>query len=75
MSYMPEPNAVSIRLTPTEVRMCNQVIQVYSKSYVYYRSRMPEIISDFKIREFRMYEHHSHAWLDSLLDAVAEFNH
>jgi hypothetical protein len=53
--------------------MCNDLIQVYTKDYVYFRTQQPMINAEFARREFLEMQGHGHVWLDRLLDAVVKF--
>jgi len=68
-----EPRLVTMRLLPKEVRFLNDTVQVYARDYLFFRSERPEINSDFSRHEHRQYERHHSVWLDSLIDAVTQF--
>ena len=72
-SYWTNPNNVTIRLSQAEVRICNEISQIYTRDYVYYRSQRPEIIPAFQRREFLQLQYHQHKWLDGLLTTVTNF--
>lgn len=72
-SYWTNPNNVTIRLSQAEVECCNEISQIYTRDFVYYRSQRPKIIPAFQRREFLHFEYHQHKWLDALFTAVAKF--
>jgi hypothetical protein len=72
-SYWTNPNNVTIRLSQAEVELCNEISQVYTQDYVYYRGQRPKIIPAFERREFLHFEYHQHKWFDALFAAVANF--
>lgn len=71
--YRAEPAICTIGLTCEEVELVNKVTQIYSRSYIFFRRQMPDLIKEFTAREFRTVSHHSFEWLDSLMNAVAAF--
>lgn len=73
ISYFLSPNTVAVRLTAEEVDRCNEIVQIYTKNYVYYRSVRPNVIPAFEERRFLQLEYHNHPWLDNLLDETSRF--
>jgi len=72
-SYWTNPNNVTIRLSQAEVRICNEISQIYTKDFIYYRSQRPKVIPEFQCREFLQFPYHQHKWLDALFASVAKF--
>lgn len=73
ISYSSNFNTVTVRLSAKEVDKCNEITQVYTRDYIYFRYRPPRVISAFSERSFLMFEYHKHQWLDNLLDAACGF--
>lgn len=55
MAYRPKPKVISAEVSPKDVKLLNDTTQIYSKDYIFYRTTAPEIHSDFKLREHRMF--------------------
>lgn len=55
LAFDVEPRLSTFVLTDQEVRIFNDAVQVYSKDAIFYRDDKPELIDDFKGREFRRY--------------------
>jgi hypothetical protein len=73
ISYYSKPNTITVRLATEEVDMCNEITQIYTKDYVYYRNVRPKIVPEFSKRSFLELEYHRHPWLDNLLDEICRF--
>ena len=73
LAYRTHPNAVTVVLTSKEVVRCNEITQVYSKDYVYFRQQRPVLTPQFQSRQFLEYQYHQHPWLDELLKTAANF--
>lgn len=71
--YFTPPDAVITFLSASDVRKCNEIVQVYSKDYVYFREKRPALIPQFAVRQFLECTYHQHPWLDELLGIVASF--
>lgn len=71
--YFTQPVAVKTFLSASDVRKCNEIAQVYSKDYVYFRAKRPALTPQFQARQFLEYTYHQHEWFDDLLRAVAGF--
>ena len=71
--YMTHPEIVTLRLHANEVDICNEITQVYSKDYVYFRDQMPKLIPNFTDGSFQVFEYHRHEWLDNLLHFAANY--
>ena len=72
-SYWTDPNNATIRLSQAEVGVCNEISQIYTKDFIYYRSQRPKVIPAFQRREYLHFQYHEHKWLDTLFAAVANF--
>lgn len=71
--YWTEPPICTIGLNPNEVRLVNEVTQIYSRDYIFHRNDAPELVDAFAIREFRTIQYHRFDWLDLLMEAVATY--
>lgn len=65
------PEAGSIALTSREIDLINDVTQIYSRDYIFYRREAPRILPEFQRREFMELTLHKQAWLDSLMQFVS----
>lgn len=70
ISYRTDPRIMKMSLLPDEVEFLNQTVQVYSRDYVFFRSKRPRTVPEFSQREFLEYERHSCPWLDTLIMEV-----
>jgi hypothetical protein len=68
-----EPPICTIDLMHEEVDFVNNVTQVYSRDYIFFRKEAPKLIDDFKAREFRTLRFQRFDWLDTLMQAVAAY--
>jgi hypothetical protein len=68
-----EPPICTIDLMREEVDFVNNVTQVYSRDYVFFRKEAPKLIDDFKAREFHTLRFQRFDWLDALMKAVAAY--
>jgi hypothetical protein len=68
-----DPPICTIGLRREEVDLVNNVTQAYSRDYIFYRKEAPRLIDAFRVREFRIIQHHRFDWLDALMHAVAGF--
>jgi hypothetical protein len=71
--YWTNPPICTLGLTAAEVNMVNDVTQIYSRDYIFYRNEAPKQIGAFTAREFRILEYHRFPWLDSVMQAVAGY--
>ncbi|NVP57583.1 hypothetical protein [Mycoplana rhizolycopersici] len=68
--YFTEPRLMTIRLEKEEVLRFNELIQVYSKDQLFYRSQRPNLNDAFKRAEFLEFRYHNVPWLDKFLESV-----
>lgn len=68
--YFTEPKLMTIRLAKTEVLQFNELVQVYSKDQLFYRSQKPDLLDSFTCGKFLKFRHNKVAWLDTFLDAA-----
>ncbi len=71
--YRTDPPICTLGLNANEVRFINDVTQIYSRDYIFYRHDGPILIDGFKVREFRIAQYHRFDWLDWLMEAVATY--
>jgi hypothetical protein len=65
--YFSPPDGAAILLSKGEIRQCNEIMQVYSKDYIYFRQECPTLTPQFRSRHFLQYDYHQHPWLDEVL--------
>lgn len=63
----------TIGLTAAELNIINEVTQIYSRDYVFFRNEAPKLIDAFTAREFRIVQYHRFEWLDRMMQAVAGY--
>jgi hypothetical protein len=73
-NYRRHPPVCAIGLATEEVDYVNDVMQVYSCDYIFYRSKAPRLTDEFKANEFRQLQFHRFPWLDALMQAVAMYS-
>lgn len=81
MSMWAEPRAVALTLAPDEVSFCNDTIQVYSKDWLYFRERPPQL-QHFQEREHQQWSMsgewgphpHAHPTLNMLREEVLAYH-
>jgi hypothetical protein len=71
--YSTDPPICTIGLRREEVDIVNSVTQFYTRDYIFYRKQAPQLIDDFRVREFRTIRLHRFDWLDALMQAVATY--
>ena len=69
--YRTDPPICAIELAPEEVDQINDVTQIYSRDYIFYRSKAPRLIDAFSMRQFQELQLHRFPWLDALMQAAA----
>lgn len=73
LSYRTNPAICAIGLSVAEVNLINEITQIYSRNYIFYRNQAPKLIDAFKVREFRILQYHRLDWLDALMRAVGNY--
>ena len=68
-----DETSVAGQLTAEEVDKCNEITQIYTRDYIYYRDHSPKILPSFTKCDFLELEDHMHPWLDNLLDEACRF--
>lgn len=71
--YWADPPICTVGLTPTEVNIVNDVTQIYSRDYIFYRNEAPKLIDAFTAHEFRIIQYHRFEWLDRMMQAVSGY--
>lgn len=74
-SYPSEPKLVTLRADAEETGLLNEIVQVYAKDILFYRTQRPILSEGFRLAEYREYRYHQHEWLDGLLDELSQYNH
>jgi hypothetical protein len=72
-SYYESPKVISVPVNENETAYFNDLIQIYSKDCVFFRSKKPAIREGFSDRQFRQLRYHRDPWLDCFLDELANF--
>jgi hypothetical protein len=73
MQYPTDPRLVTLRVSPSEVRELNDIVQVYASKFLFYRDQKPLLSEGFKSGEHREFKYHGHGWLDPLLDSLSQY--
>lgn len=68
-SYRSVPPVCTIGLTSEEVDCVNDVTQIYTREYIFYRNQKPRLIDAFRAHEFQHTQFHRFPWLDALMHA------
>jgi hypothetical protein len=71
--YFTTPNFITIRLAKQEVLLFNELIQIYSRDQLFYRSQKPILSDAFRRQEFLQYQYHNVPWLDTLIKKLHTF--
>ena len=72
-SFCVQPELVIMRLGKDEVAFFNEIVQIYSRNYIFFRKDKPQITEHFATHEHLEFEYHSHEWLDCLIESAASF--
>lgn len=72
-SYFTHPRLMTIRLEKEEVHRFNELVQIYSKDQLFYRSERPKLSDAYKRGEFLEFKYHKVPWLDAFLEAVHQY--
>lgn len=71
--YWADPPICTVGLIPTEVNIVNDVTQIYSRDYIFYRNEAPKLIDAFTAHEFSIVQYHRFEWLDRMMQAIAGY--
>lgn len=71
--HLIEPKLMTIRIAKEEVLQFNELVQIYSKDQLFYRSQKPILLDSFTRGEFLSFRYHEVAWLEQFLDAVHRY--
>lgn len=74
ISYRRDPPVCTVGLVPEEVDLINNITQLYSRDYIFYRSQAPRLFEEFKVHEFGIAKFHRFPWLDALMQAAAMYS-
>lgn len=69
--YKTYPGAFSIALTAAEIATVNEITQIYSKDFVFFRDRAPAISDHFRRGEHLALEYDKSPWVTSLCEAIS----
>lgn len=69
--YHVSANFAAIRLSHNEVEEVNWLTQVYSAQCLFYRSQLPSDLTSFQMGKHQQVRYHQNAWLDALMDTIA----
>lgn len=67
--YMIEPRFFTFVLSPNETDILNEVIQIYSCRFLFYRNEKPNILSDYKEGTHKTYSDQNNP-VDTLISAI-----
>jgi hypothetical protein len=73
LQYHTMPNAFTLRLQDGEVEKFNDLVQVYSKDKIFYRSQRPTVKDDFAQGQHLEFTYHRLRWLDEIIEEAAHF--
>ncbi|HEY4940033.1 MAG TPA: hypothetical protein VII56_01290 [Rhizomicrobium sp.] len=68
----PPSRCCSLCATPEDVAAINELSQVYTKEFVYFRSQQPTTLEVFSRNEFLQREYHRDAVVEGIIQAVRE---
>lgn len=71
--YWTDPPICTIGLNADEIGFINDVTQIYSRDYIFYRKETPKLVDAFRAREFRIVQYHRFDWLDELMQTIASY--
>ncbi|MBP1881946.1 hypothetical protein [Sinorhizobium mexicanum] len=71
--YSTQPKLMTIRLTKQEVLSFNDLVQIYSKDQLFYRSQKPVLAESFVRQEFLEFRYHEVPWLEGFLADAHQF--
>jgi hypothetical protein len=74
MSYPSDPKLVTLRVDNAETAILNDILQVYARDMLFYRTEKPALSSAFRTAEYRQYKYNEHEWLDGMLDDLSQYN-
>lgn len=74
MSHPTEPKLVTLRVDEAEAAELNDIVQVYSRDLLFFRSETPTLSDAFRLGEYREYQYNHHVWLDGMLDQLSQYN-
>ncbi len=69
LSYTVEPRVSTVTLTDEEVDIVNEVTQICTCDYLFYRSLPPKVTAEFTQREFLKIR--IHPWLEEVMHSIA----
>jgi hypothetical protein len=72
MAYRSFPKAFAMTLLPEEVKAMNDIVQVYSERFLFYRREKPETTDEFRRGEHRQLQYDDHPSLRELGHAMGE---
>lgn len=73
-AYRSEAELTTLLLNNEEVSRLNEIVQVYSRDHVFFRTDSPRVTEAFARREFLYFEYHKEKWLERLIAAATSFN-
>jgi hypothetical protein len=69
--YLPNPAVSMLSLTDDEVDIVNEITQVYTRDYLFFRSRHPPVTEPFTRHEFLSVRYHKHPWTEAVMESIA----
>jgi hypothetical protein len=72
MQFRSDPKTHQVTLGPSEVAGCNNIVQIYAKRFIFYRSQRPELTDDFRRAQHLQLPYENHPSLTELSVAMGE---
>lgn len=69
--YRPDPAVSVMPLTDAEVDIVNEITQIYSRDYLFFRRRRPEITEHFAAHRFLRLQYEKHGWVEDVMASIA----
>ena len=69
--FLVDPTVSMLSLTDREVDIVNEITQVYTRDYLFFRSRPPPVTEPFERHQFRIVPHHKHPWTEAIIELIA----
>lgn len=74
MGYPTNPKLVTLRVDNDEVEQLNDLVQIYSRDLLFFRSEQPVISDAFRCGQHCEFQYDQHEWLDGILDDLSQYN-
>lgn len=74
LQYRAQPELVVIPARPDDVMFLNRTVQVYSRDYIFYRARAPELSECFRVHQYLEYPRHRHDRIEQLFHEILQYH-